>query len=152
VRFFAELVDLEIARSRRYRHPLSIAYLDLDNFKTVNDRFGHSVGDKVLHITVQNTRHLLRKIDVVARLGGDEFAILLPETDQPAARAAVTKIRTHLLTEMRKNDWPVTFSIGVLTCLEMPRNTDELIKQADNLMYSVKNSGKDSVNYAVYSG
>ncbi len=150
-RFFAELVQMEIERSRRYNHPLSVAYLDLDNFKTVNDHFGHSTGDKVLYTVVKYAKNQLRKVDIVARLGGDEFAILLPETDQAEAQVAISKIQIELLDEMRRNNWPVTFSIGVLTCIEMPQTTDELIKKADNLMYSVKNGGKNSITYSSYT-
>jgi diguanylate cyclase (GGDEF)-like protein len=84
-------------------------------------------------------------------LGGDEFALLLPETDQSAAKVVIPKIQAGLLDEMRKNGWPITFSIGVLTCNHTPRTSDELIKQADALMYSVKNNGKNSISYSVYS-
>jgi diguanylate cyclase (GGDEF)-like protein len=149
-RFFSELVDLEINRTLRYRHPLTVVYLDLDNFKTVNDRFGHTMGNKVLNTIVENARDHLRKTDVVARLGGDEFAFLLPETDQAAAQVIVTKIQSSLLDEMNRNNWPVTFSIGVLTCIvHIPPTSDELIKQADDLMYSVKNNGKNGIGYSV---
>ncbi len=151
-RFFYELVQLEIERSQRYRHPFTLAYLDLDNFKAVNDRFGHSVGDKVLYTIVKHARDHLRKTDIVGRLGGDEFAILLPETDQAGAQASISKIQTSLLDEMSRNDWQVTFSIGVLTCLSKLQTSDELVKQADELMYSVKNNGKNGIRYSQFTG
>lgn len=151
--FFYELVQMEIARSQRNKQPFTIAYVDLDNFKSVNDNFGHNMGDEVLCTTVQQAKLQLRKIDAVARLGGDEFASLLPETDKAEAQVAISKIQIRLLDEMRKNSWPVTFSIGVLTCIDMPqKTTDELIRRADDLMYSVKNSGKNSIRYSVYAG
>jgi diguanylate cyclase (GGDEF)-like protein/PAS domain S-box-containing protein len=150
-RFFHELVQQEIGRFGRYRRPFTIAYVDLDNFKTVNDLFGHSIGDKVLCTVVQHANSQLRKTDFVARLGGDEFAFLLTETDSAAALTTISKIHQGLLSEMQRNDWPVTFSIGVLTCIDTPRTADELVKMADGLMYSVKNSGKNAIHYAVYS-
>jgi diguanylate cyclase (GGDEF)-like protein len=151
-RFFSELVQMEINRSQRYKHPFTIAYVDLDSFKRVNDQFGHSMGDKVLQTIVKYVKGQLRKIDVVGRLGGDEFAFLLPETDQAAAQVAISKIQIGILDEMHRNNWPVTFSIGVLTYIDLPQTSDELIKKADDLMYSVKNNGKNSISYSVYAG
>jgi len=148
-RRFSELLRAEIDRSRRYGRPFTVAYVDLDNFKAVNDRFGHSVGDKALLATVDRARSLMRSIDVVARLGGDEFAFLLPETDRAAAEGVISKLRAGLHEEMRRNGWAITFSIGVLTCVHPPGSTDDLIKLADDLMYSVKRSGKNAVTYAV---
>jgi diguanylate cyclase (GGDEF)-like protein len=146
-RFFFELIQKELDRSQRNKQPFSIAYLDLDNFKTVNDNKGHDEGDKVLLSIVKIAQVQLRKIDIIGRLGGDEFALLLPETNQESAKVAISKIQKSLLEEMQKNKWPVTFSIGVLTCVEAKVSADELVKQADNLMYAAKNSGKNSVKY-----
>jgi len=151
-RFFSELIQLEIERSQRYRHPFTLAYIDVDNFKGVNDRFGHSMGDKVLSTIVDHARGHMRKTDIIARLGGDEFAFLLPETDQTGAQVTVSKIQNSLLDEMCQNGWPVTFSIGVLTCMNTPQTSDELVRQADDLMYSVKNNGKNGVRYSVNTG
>ena len=108
------------------------------------------MGDKVLYTIVQHTKYLLRKTDFVARLGGDEFVLLFPDTDQAGARVLISKIQISLLEEMRKNKWPVTFSIGVVTYINMPQTINELIKQADDLMYSVKNNGKNSISYSIY--
>lgn len=150
-RFFKELIQMEIDRSQRNHQPFTLAYLDLDNFKYVNDNFGHNVGDMVLQNVVRETKNHLRKVDFVARLGGDEFAILLPETAQDDSQRALSKIQISLLDEMGKNNWPVTFSIGAITCSSKVQSIDELIKQADNLMYSVKKSGKNSIKYSVYT-
>lgn len=151
-RFFSYLAQREIDRSRRYKHPLTVVYIDLDYFKTVNDQFGHNAGDKVLRTVADTASSQLRVTDVVARLGGDEFAALLPETGQEDAQVVISKIQRSLLGEMRKNDWPVTFSIGVLTCTEMPGTVGELIKIADDLMYSVKKNGRNNVSYSIYPG
>lgn len=151
-RFFFELLQMEIDRLQRYQHPFTLAYVDLDNFKTVNDRFGHPTGDRVLVTVVGFAKKHLRKIDVIGRLGGDEFALLLPETDHESARAALAKLRGGLLEEMRQNNWPITFSIGVLTCTAAPPETGVLVKMADALMYSVKHESKNAIKYAAYPG
>jgi diguanylate cyclase (GGDEF)-like protein len=151
-RFFSDILQLEIERSRRYHHPFTLAYFDLDNFKQVNDRFGHNAGDRVLSTVVSYARKHLRKADAVARLGGDEFVLLLPETDQAAARVVLTKIQSGLLQEIRQANWPVTVSMGALTCLEAPATTDDLVKMADDVMYAVKRDGKNAVHYATYTG
>jgi diguanylate cyclase (GGDEF)-like protein len=150
VDFFYELFQAEIFRFQRYRHPLTLAYVDLDNFKAVNDRFGHSVGDQVLRTVVDSARKELRKTDIVARLGGDEFAFLFPETDQLTAQALIPRIQQGLIEEMKNSNWPVTFSIGVITFITAPGTVNELIKMADDLMYTVKARGKNAVSYLLY--
>lgn len=151
LRHFIELLTVEIDRSKRTGRAFSIAYIDLDNFKYVNDHFGHAGGDKVLKLTVERAKQLLRKTDIVARLGGDEFAFLLPELDTAQVSGVIEKLRAGLLAAMQENEWPVTCSIGVLTCINAPNSADDVIKQADNLMYAVKNNGKNSVSYAEFS-
>lgn len=151
-RFFGELVQMELDRSQRFKHPLSLAFIDLDNFKTVNDSLGHDVGDQVLSVAIKQVKEQLRKTDIVARVGGDEFAILLPEADSEAAHEVISKVQANVLEEMRQNDWPVTLSVGVVTCTETPSTTDELLMQADALMYTAKNEGKNTARYSVYGG
>jgi len=147
-RFFYELVRMEMDRLRRYEHPFTLAYFDLDNFKSVNDQFGHPVGDQALCTVVSTAQKHLRRTDVVARLGGDEFGILMPETNQESARVALIKLRSRLLEVMREHNWPITFSIGVLSCSDCEPNTvDELIRLVDELMYSVKRESKDAIQY-----
>jgi diguanylate cyclase (GGDEF)-like protein len=144
-RFFSELAQMEIDRAKRYGHPFTFAYVDLDHFKTVNDRFGHRAGDRVLGTVTKTISANLRKTDIIARLGGDEFALLLPETGAEAGSFAVSKIRRTLLGEMEKVHWPVTFSIGVITYIGPPSSVDEMIREGDDLMYSVKRSGKNGI-------
>lgn len=79
-RYFSELVSVEINRSFRFNRPLTLAYMDIDNFKQINDSLGHSTGDDLLHLVAETIKKNVRSIDIIARLGGDEFAILLPET------------------------------------------------------------------------
>ncbi len=151
-RAFYEQVDLESERSRRYRHPLTIAYFDLDNFKTVNDQHGHDTGDIVLRTVGQVLRDHVRKTDVVARLGGDEFAGLFPETDYEAARSLIQKILPNLQDAMNQNDWPVTFSIGALVFSKPLDSARAMIKAADELMYRVKKGGKNHILIHKYDG
>ena len=151
-RFFFDLLQIEINRSQRYKHPFTIAYVDIDNFKVINDRFGHSTGDQVLRAVVNQARKHLRKSDVVARLGGDEFALLLPETNQDSARVVLSKFQSGNLAEMQHSDWPVTLSIGALTCLNAPNAIEELVRMADDLMYSVKRDSKNAIKYSTYAG
>ena len=151
-RVFNEVLQGEIDRAQRYKHPFTLVYLDIDNFKQVNDQYGHSVGDRVLNRVVDQAKQLLRKTDTVVRLGGDEFAFLMPETDQTAAKSVLRRVHQGLLGEMGQHGWPVTFSIGVLTFKEPPASADEAIKLADDLMYSVKNNQKNAVEFSEYSG
>lgn len=148
-RYFIELADMEINRARRYEHPLTVAYIDLDNFKTINDRFGHSTGDNLLRCVADTIKSNIRMTDTVVRMGGDEFAILLPETGPELAEAITRKIQKINLELMQKNGWPVTFSIGVVTFISPPSTVDEILKRSDNLMYSAKNSGKNRIKYEV---
>ncbi len=149
-RLFHEIAQREIDRSTRYQRPFTVAFIDVDNFKTINDTFGHAFGDEVLRAITQNIQRNLRKTDIIARVGGDEFAILLPEIGADDARTAISKMQHRLMEEMLINKWPITFSIGVIT-LNAPQFTvDEILGIADKMMYSVKNYGKNDVKYATY--
>ncbi len=151
-RYFYELAQIEIDRSRRYRHPITLAYIDLDNFKDANDRLGHVTGDALLRVVAGHIRRNTRSVDVVARIGGDEFVLLLPETGVQPAQAAVSKIMSILTQAMRQNEWPVSFSIGVVTFLELPPALEEMLDMADSLMRSVKADSKNGVRFSVYPG
>jgi diguanylate cyclase (GGDEF)-like protein len=148
-RSFLETLESEIDRSRRYGRPFTLAYLDLDNFKHVNDSLGHNEGDTVLRTVVAVIKDHMRSTDTVARLGGDEFAILLPETNLEAARTAISKIHASILAAMDGTGWPVTASIGSLTCVAAASDVDECIRQADDLMYAAKAKGKNGVVFAL---
>jgi len=149
-RYFNEIMQMEIDRSIRYKRPFTIAFIDIDNFKTINDTFGHTFGDSLLRSIAENMKKHLRKTDYVARVGGDEFVLLLPETDTTAARLAISNLFQKLAEEMRGRNWPVTYSVGVLTLNAPPLSTDNILREVDKMMYSVKNNGKDSIKYEVY--
>lgn len=144
-RTFWEGVDTEAKRSRRYGRPMTLAYVDLDNFKQVNDIYGHQVGDDLLRAVAVTMHTIVRSTDLVARLGGDEFALLLPETNGEAANIVVNKIQAALLKAVEEHNWPVTFSFGVVTFNSPLDSVDEMIKRADDLMYEVKRGGKSAV-------
>ena len=147
-RAFYEVALAEADRARRYRHPLSLAYLDVDNFKQVNDDYGHDAGDELLVRVAEVLRRNLRNNDTVARLGGDEFAMLLPETPASATDAVIGKLQAKLDYAAIDNDWPVNFSIGMITFTSPPTDVDEMLRAADQLMYSVKRDRKSRVAQA----
>jgi diguanylate cyclase (GGDEF)-like protein len=141
---------MEIDRARRYRSPITVAYIDLDNFKVVNDQFGHSTGDLVLRNVAAHLMANLRQTDIVARLGGDEFAILLIETNPDSTESILKRVHDGLTLDMKGKNWPVTFSIGVVSCSGQSLTVDDIINRADGLMYSVKKNGKNGLQYKTY--
>lgn len=145
--YFAEIASGEIRRAGRYQHPFTVAYLDIDDFKSVNDRWGHSTGDQLLALAAETIRRNIRATDSIARLGGDEFALLLPETGYDAASVVIQKVFQSLQAAMAGREWPVTFSIGVVTFRTPPDSVDGMIKVADAFMYSVKQSGKNRIKH-----
>jgi diguanylate cyclase (GGDEF)-like protein len=146
-RYFAEIASSEIKRAGRYLHPFTVAYLDIDDFKSVNDRWGHSTGDQLLALVADTIRSNIRATDSIARLGGDEFVLLLPETGYDAASVVIQKVQQSLQAAMSRKEWPVTFSIGVVTFRTPPDSVDGMIRAADAFMYSVKHAGKNSIKH-----
>jgi len=149
-RSFYDLAGREISRALRFKRPLTIAFLDLDNFKYVNDTFGHFVGDEVLLSVAMIIRDSIRPMDICSRLGGDEYVVLFPETTAETAENIGRRLQHGLLEGMRKQGWPVTFSIGVVTFNRAPSSVDELLKEADQAMYDAKTQ-KDTVRFQVIS-
>jgi diguanylate cyclase (GGDEF)-like protein len=149
---FIEQSAYEINRAARYGYVFSVAYMDIDNFKTVNDTFGHQAGDTLLKTVIGIIEENIRATDAVFRLGGDEFALLLPATDADAARKVFMKIRERLTASMKEHRWPVSFSIGAITFVSPPDSAGDLMQKADALMYSVKKSTKDAVRHEVFTG
>ena len=143
-RAFADRLGQELERNRRYPRPLTLIYLDLDNFKVINDTHGHQTGDAVLRLVADAMRTSVRTADVVGRLGGDEFAVLMPETDAQLADGAAKRLAASLRTVF-KGTPSVTASIGVVSCTATDASTDDLLRRADQAMYDAKKSGKDRV-------
>ena len=137
-RAFIEAAELELERARRSARPLTLAYLDCDGFKRINDQLGHAAGDALLVAVARTLRGSTRAVDAVARLGGDEFGLLLPETDGPTASALLARLRAGLLAAMEQQGWPVTFSTGAVTYLDPAASVDQMMARADELMYEAK--------------
>lgn len=146
-RGFYQRAEKEVARCRRFHR--SLAYIDLDNFKAINDELGHTIGDELLQTVGSVILQNIRRIDLLARLSGDEFAVVFIETGEMDSKSAIRKIKTHLLQAMNDANWPVTFSIGLVTYEVMPENLKEMVKHADSLMYAVKRNGKDGFQHSV---
>ena len=146
-RSFNELAEAELQRARRHEHPFSVAFMDIDDFKLINDQRGHSEGDRLLQIVSDTIRSNVRAVDTVARLGGDEFAVLMPETGDHAAQVVIRRVRRELLEVARRRGLPVTFSVGVVTWDYPPASTDDVLRAADKLMYTAKRLGKNSVRH-----
>ncbi|HZS27908.1 MAG TPA: GGDEF domain-containing protein [Candidatus Angelobacter sp.] len=151
-RAMIELLGTEIRRIRRVQRPATVIYMDIDNFKEVNDRFGHNEGDRLLRELGQAIKSGLRATDLIARLGGDEFAILLPETDSEAAQAVAAKLYGTLLELAQEKHWPITCSFGVVTFATPPSSAEKTLAVADATMYSAKRNGKDRIEHRLWKG
>jgi diguanylate cyclase (GGDEF)-like protein len=145
-RRFIEALNSEITRSFTFGTPLSVIIADLDDFKLVNDLFGHHVGDEVLRRFAQLIEAHLREVDVPGRLGGEEFAILVPDTDAAGATAVAERIRGALvgMTLPLREARTITATFGVAQ-LEEGESGDELLRRADVALYHGKSRGKDMV-------
>ncbi len=147
-RHFFDLVEEEIERMRRYRHPASMFMLDLDHFKLLNDTHGHDAGDRALAEVAQEVRGLLRGHDLFGRMGGEEFAGFLPETNIDAAFSVCERLRERIAEiEIRAGSNIVRFtaSIGVAAVEIDDESPDASLKRADKALYTVKSNGRDGV-------
>ena len=149
-RYFMELLKNEIERSKRSKKPLSVAILDIDNFRDYNNRHGHLVGDKLLTEFAGILKKSIRNIDTAGRYGGEEFVVLLPESNPTDAATVGERVRKAIQESYfeGEEDQPlgtVTVSIGVATCLNNSLDHQELIKEADKALYKAKNLGKNKV-------
>jgi diguanylate cyclase (GGDEF)-like protein len=147
-RFLIEQLEREFARAKRYRRPLSLIYLDLDGFKSVNDQFGHIIGDEMLRSAALSMRAVLRSTDLLARIGGDEFAVLLPETSVKNALGVAQKLSRALEASAASlgDDIPaLTFSAGVSQLLFEDESVDDLLARADRVQYLAKSEGQGQI-------
>ena len=144
-RTFYETVSQQVEFSLHGDRPLTLAYLDLDQFKWINDKFGHAAGDEVLCDLVHVTQLEIRQVDLLARLGGDEFALLLIDCDPAAARSILERVRERFAQVMIAKKWPVTVSIGAVTFVHPVRDVDAMVRQIDELMYRAKKAGRNCI-------
>lgn len=151
-RTFCERLEHEIERMRRTERPFTLAVIDLDNFKYVNDHFGHLAGDDVLRLVAAHMLSHLRTTDLPGRIGGDEFALLLTETDATGARTCLMDLLSELTTSMGERGWPVGCSIGAVTFRVTVDSVNEALHLADEQMYAAKRAGKGRLEQEVYFG
>ena len=141
-RGFEAVADLEIARQKRYGGVFSLALIDLDDFKHLNDSRGHHVGDDALKLLAAILQEHTRQTDSAARLGGDEFAILMPNTRKNDCDSICQQLALKIAARMADEDFAITASIGCTTIETPPGSVSEVLKRADKAMYSAKQNGK----------
>lgn len=149
-RAFQERLEETMALARRRSSPFVLAYIDLDNLKTINDNRGHSEGDRVLRDFAHGMKEIVRQTDVIARLGGDEFVLLLPDTDREGANVLVEKLRARMSSQARTGQGSVTCSVGAVTFRDLPQHAVDAVRVTDRLMYVVKRRGKNGVAWAEF--
>jgi diguanylate cyclase (GGDEF)-like protein len=132
-------------RAERTGAPLSLAIFDVDDLKLVNDRYGHAAGNALLVAVARAWAAALRRTDLVARLGGDESAVLMPHTDEEAARVALEVGRSECLAAIAAGAWPALVSSGAVTCGRGVVDVETLLRHADSMMYEAKAAGKDGI-------
>jgi len=147
LRMFYQQATGELMRAKRFNRPFTLAYIDIDNFKLINDNHGHMTGDLVLHSVADTMRTRLRRTDLIARIGGDEFAAFLPETEFTPGTMVISKLQEALLKAMDKHHWKVTFSIGAVTFYKFGEPLKDVIHQADEMMYRAKAGGKNTIRF-----
>ena len=147
-RYFLEVANLEAVRVNRFGAEASVVMVDLDHFKSVNDTYGHGVGDETLRQITQLCAKSLRQIDVLARIGGEEFVIMLPGTNEAGGVRLAEKLR-HLIfqtpVKVGNNQFNVTASFGVAEILAGESEIDACLDRADSALYVAKQSGRNRV-------
>ncbi len=149
-RAFLEHLQYRLDLAARAGKPITLAYIDLDDFKRINDWRGHQEGDRVLKLIARTLIMSIRRTDVVARLGGDEFALLMDGANRSSAEHFITKLRIALDEAFGGESYIVTCSIGCMTFQMPPNNADTALAAADRLMYRVKHQGKNAVFFSVF--
>jgi polar amino acid transport system substrate-binding protein len=143
-RIIHEIIEKEIIRSSRYDSAFSIILLDIDDFKSINDTYGHNTGDKVLIQFSKTLTQTIREADIAGRWGGEEFLVICPETNIDGATALAEKLRVNIENCRFANAGNVTASFGVAG-MRHADNVKSLIQRADNSLYSAKEAGKNCV-------
>lgn len=144
-RAFRAAAALELERQRRGGHLLTLAYLDIDDFKQVNEQLGHVGADELLGAVGRAMRDCVRATDLLARVGGDEFALLLPHTDDASARFVLNRIQRRVAASATDAVPSLTFSIGGVVFPAAPPDVDAMLSESDALMYEAKAKGKNLV-------
>ncbi|MEX0606361.1 MAG: diguanylate cyclase [Marinobacter sp.] len=150
-REFDSRLKHDLAMAQRSESAITLAYVDVDDFKAVNDAHGHAGGDLVLRTIGRVLRSSVREVDTAARVGGDEFALILPDTDGFGAQQVISKLTRELHEALEANNFGVTCSIGVVTILDSDTAPEQAVAAADELMYQVKLKGKSAVAFRAIS-
>lgn len=151
-RYLFAAVGHEMSRAKRFGRPFSIAYMDVDGLRAVNEKTGRLGGDTLLGLIAKTVARNIRHADVMARVGGDEFVLLLPETDREEAEPVVERI-TQVLADIFEHDgWPASLTVGVATFTTPPDTADAAVKDAESVMYAAKAGEGESVHYAIDPG
>ena len=148
-RAFEDRLEHDLLLAQRRKNGLTLVYIDVDNFKAVNDMQGHTEGDRVLRTIAGVLRGSIRNGDTAARLGGDEFALVLPDTDGFGARQVVSRLSCELDRILGPDDRRITCSIGVVTLLDTGTLPEHAVAAADELMYQVKREARGTVSFSV---
>ena len=150
-RFFTEQAEKEYQRAKRYSLSMTLISIDIDYFKSINDKFGHPAGDQVLIEIAKQLKTSLRQTDILARIGGEEFSILLPETSAISAVAFAERIKEEQSKLLMTGDWQgeinLSVSIGVSSLIASDEAFDVLFSRADKALYQAKNTGRNTVCY-----
>ena len=149
-RAFTEQLQARLDLAAREENPITVAYLDLDDFKRVNDRGGHVEGDRVLRLVASTLTQAIRRTDLLARVGGDEFALLISGADSNAVEQVISKLRNALNKAFVHERLAITCSIGCVTFQAPLPSAEDAIHAADSLMYEVKNDSKNAVAFEVF--
>jgi diguanylate cyclase (GGDEF)-like protein len=149
---FSKALATELVRTRRSHAVLTVAYLDVDDFKKINDTLGHEAGDSALREIAAAVRGAVRASDIVARRGGDEFVLLLHDADADRARKVLARVLAHVASVVGGEHLQISLSVGAVTCVGGCCDGDELVRRADNLMYDVKQDGKGHARYEILTG
>lgn len=145
---FLEKAQVKLNNSLRHKKDFTFLMLDIDNFKQINDNYGHHIGDEVLKAMVRECKALLRKTDIFGRIGGEEFGIALIETDAKKGLRVAERLRKNLAKlkiKTEKNPIYFTVSIGLATLLEGENSIEQIMKRADKALYEAKNNGRNCV-------
>jgi diguanylate cyclase (GGDEF)-like protein/PAS domain S-box-containing protein len=143
-RKFESIFEKEMHRAKRYLYPLSVVLFDIDDFKKINDTYGHKIGDEILIGISILVQKIIRQSDTIARWGGEEFIIIFPESDLESTKVKAETIRSAIDREIFPKNLHVTCSFGVTTYLKED-TSDSLFIRCDNALYQAKNLGKNNV-------
>ncbi|WP_262691349.1 diguanylate cyclase [Kordiimonas aestuarii] len=149
-RYFLSAAESEIARMKRHGTELAVAMIDIDRFKSINDRFGHEAGDKVLANVAEVCEHSLRREDTLGRLGGEEFGIILPATDHDGAMEVLQRLKSrisHQVSVIARETVSLTISIGLTDVSGDDGSVDDALRRADKALYTAKKLGRNRIVY-----